>query len=190
MINGNSDLLLKREMSHIYILPIGDVAPEILDGIDQEVVRYFKTQSRLLSPMRVPLYAKDKKRNQYLADIVLKEISLLDFPEAERVVGIISADIYTADLNYIFGQAESPGRNTLVSLFRLDPEYYKEKPNLDLLRDRVIKEIFHELGHAYNLSHCPDKDCVMYFSQTVTDIDIKQGKFCQRCQKLYEIYNS
>jgi len=177
-------------MNHLYILPIGDVVPEMLDHVNQEVARYFKAQCRLLNPMRVPSHAKDRQRNQYQADVIFKEISLLDFPEAERVLGITAVDIYAEDLNYIFGQAESPGRNVLVSSFRLDPEFYKEKQNLDLFQERVAKEIFHELGHTYNLSHCPDKNCVMYFSQTVTDIDIKQGEFCERCQKLHEMYNS
>lgn len=177
-------------MKNIYILPIGEVSQKLLNQIGTAVSDDFAAQCRLLNPMRVPSHAKDKQRNQYLAEVILKEISLLDFPEAERVLGVTAVDLYTEDLSFIFGQAESPGRNTLISLFRLNPEYYQEKLNPDLLKDRVIKEIFHELGHTYSLSHCPDEDCVMYFSQTVTDIDIKQGRFCERCQKLYEMYNS
>jgi len=177
-------------MKQFYLLPIGVVEKTLLVHLQQRLTDYFQAATRLLDPLRLPTHTRNKKRNQHQADLLLREISMLDFPTSEKVIGITAVDIYTADLNFIFGQAESPGKNVLVSVYRLNPEFYGQKPNTDLSQQRVQKEVFHELGHAYHLSHCPDKNCVMYFSQTVTDIDLKQANFCPKCQKLFIIYNS
>ncbi len=48
---------------------------------------------------------------------------------------------------------------------------------------RALKEAVHELGHTYYLSHCADAKCVMYFSNSLADTDIKGAGFCKRCQQ-------
>jgi len=42
----------------------------------------------------------------------------------------------------------------------------------------------HELGHTYGLGHCPDTHCVMHFSNSLRDTDIKSATFCPACQEL------
>ena len=51
-----------------------------------------------------------------------------------------------------------------------------------LFHQRVLKEAAHELGHTYGLGHCPDNKCVMHFSNSLRDTDIKGTEFCPRCQ--------
>jgi archaemetzincin len=40
----------------------------------------------------------------------------------------------------------------------------------------------HELGHTYGLRHCRDPRCVMHFSNSLHDTDVKGAGFCPRCR--------
>lgn len=49
-------------------------------------------------------------------------------------------------------------------------------------RRRALTEAVHELGHTWGLTHCPNSHCVMHFSNTLADTDVKGSTFCPRCQ--------
>jgi predicted Zn-dependent protease len=51
------------------------------------------------------------------------------------------------------------------------------------LRDRLVKEAVHELGHTFGLRHCADWRCVMSSSYGVERLDVKGADFCPRCRK-------
>ncbi|MEM1521389.1 MAG: hypothetical protein QXK42_07610, partial [Candidatus Korarchaeum sp.] len=40
--------------------------------------------------------------------------------------------------NFIFGEAQCPGKAAIISLFRLRPEFYGEEPNRQLFMERSI----------------------------------------------------
>jgi len=42
----------------------------------------------------------------------------------------------------------------------------------------------HELGHTFGLTHCSDPKCVMYFSNSVRNIDMKTDNLCSSCSIL------
>jgi predicted Zn-dependent protease len=94
----------------------------------------------------------------------------------------IMADCYTPGLNLIFGQATLNGREAFVALPRLRPSFYGQSEDLNLFRQRALKEAIYELGHTWGLAHCPDLCCVMHFSNTLHDTDVKTVGFCSRCR--------
>ena len=53
--------------------------------------------------------------------------------------------------------------------------------NHDLLFERCRKEIRHELGHTFGLTHCVDKSCAMSLSITTEHIDRKDADLCRNC---------
>jgi len=53
----------------------------------------------------------------------------------------------------------------------------------DLLRERLVKEASHELGHTFGLRHCADWRCVMTSSHAVERLDVKEAAFCEACRK-------
>jgi archaemetzincin len=69
-----------------------------------------------------------------------------------------------------------------IYLPRLRQEFYGLKPDEPLFHQRIIKEAVHELGHAFGLEHCNNQMCVMHFSNSLTDTDIKQNSFCDICR--------
>ena len=131
-----------------------------------------------------PEHAHDKQRKQYRSDIILKELSTQTSEEeqtVDRILGIVDIDLFHPPLNFVFGEAECPGKAALISIHRLKPEFYERKPDADLLLERTTKEAVHELGHTLGLQHCPNPFCVMYFSNSIFETDRKQSLFCNRC---------
>ena len=82
----------------------------------------------------------------------------------------------------VFGQAYVFGRVSAIYLPRLRQEFYGLKTNNPLFHQRIIKEAVHELGHARGLNHCNKSTCVMYFSNSLIDTDIKEDNFCDSCR--------
>jgi len=124
--------------------------------------------------------ACDPQRSQHLST---KLLALLKKPEGDgRVVGVTEADLYVPGLNFVFGEADPLSRTAIVSLCRLRQEYYGLESDEALLLDRAVKETVHELGHTFGLGHCTDNRCVMHFSNSLADTDLKEAQFCKRCR--------
>jgi archaemetzincin len=129
----------------------------------------------------LPQDAYDRRRNQYLANALLGLAARAAHALANlcaRVLAVTEADLYAADLNFVFGIAQSRGPAAVISLCRLglgaDPP---------LRRERALKEAVHELGHTLGLSHCPNAKCVMHFSNSLADTDRKETVLCPVCQR-------
>ena len=156
------------------LLPIADADRGALSDLTRDLSeRGFSVE--ILAEQPVPGEAYDPRRHQYRAGMFL---DLAQREAGDLVLAVTEVDLYSAHLNFVFGQAESPGRVGVISLYRLragaDPQ---------LFRERVVKEAFHELGHALGLSHCADPRCVMHFSNSLDDTDRKGSTPCRACQQ-------
>jgi archaemetzincin len=169
----------------IGILPIGQADTALLNWIKESLVRVFPDTTCLVIEDGLPLRdeAFDKKRRQYRSSAILNEIQAYAVKKRSlnRVLGVVDADIFVPELNFVFGEAAFPGKAALISLWRLKPEFYAEAPNSELFSARALKEAVHEVGHTLGLRHCPRSSCVMFFSNSIFDTDKKQSLFCDEC---------
>jgi archaemetzincin len=99
-----------------------------------------------------------------------------------RALGITGADLYAPGLNFVFAIADIEGRRAVISLARLRPQFYGSPPDDALFLQRAVKEAVHELGHTCGLGHCRNPRCVMFFSNTLHDNDVKGPGFCTACR--------
>ena len=75
--------------------------------------------------------------------------TLRGFPSSsQQVLGVINEVCYTPGLNFIFNQAAFGGNEAFIALPRLEQSFFGLPEDLDLYRQRVIKEAVHELGHT------------------------------------------
>ncbi len=137
---------------------------------------------RILPALPVPPESFEASRNQYYSTKILK-VMLGEVPrDAFKLLGVTDKDLCIPILTYVFGEAQVGGTAAVVSLARLRQEHYGLTPDRPLLLERLRKESLHELGHTFGLVHCPLRECVMYLSNTVVDVDTRGRDFCTGCQ--------
>ncbi|RLI79900.1 archemetzincin [Archaeoglobales archaeon] len=158
----------------IAIQPIGFVNQKVLGFLKDALSEIFGDVV-LLNPIEIPKECYNKDRRQYFSTCILFRLGTLSV-----TLAVIEHDIYANNLNFVFGEAELNGKRAIISLYRLKPELYGQK-NDYLFKLRALKEAMHELGHVFGLKHCDNRHCVMFFSNSIVDTDIKDWKYCKDC---------
>jgi archaemetzincin len=169
------------------ILSVGKVARDVLQAIQnglREVVP--ETEVAILEmTMPLPSEAYNVSRQQHHSTRILAKMEdYVGVAKADYVLGVTEADLYAPNFNFVFGQAGCPGKVAVISLVRLNPEFYGEPVNTRLFHERALKEAVHEIGHLLGLTHCKNLSCVMFFSNAIKDTDRKGVEFCDDCHVL------
>lgn len=155
---------------------------DLLEYLAASLARAFRAPCRI-RPETVDLeFALDQRRSQYHSTAILQRLERSCDPDA-RILGVATADLYVPVLTFVFGEAQLDGNCAVVSIARLREEFYGLPASQSLVRERLVKEAVHELGHTFGLRHCPDWRCVMTSSHAVERLDIKEAEFCSRCRK-------
>jgi predicted Zn-dependent protease len=114
---------------------------------------------------------------QLNADDMLAEVTRIRRESlADIALGLTESDLYHRDLNFVFGLASFATKSCIVSWHRL--KHPEEK-----FFERLVKECLHELGHVFGLAHCQNRQCVMSFSNSLAEVDMKHASYCANCTK-------
>ena len=168
----------------LYIAPVVFSNTQLLERIAKTLQQTFKTSvNRIsLSLDTDSLYSYD--RRQYYSTGFIEQSAPLTTHIEGKVIIITELDIYVPVLTFLFGEAQLKGKHSIVSVFRLHEEFYTGKTDNELLFERTIKEVYHELGHNFGLIHCNNWDCVMHSSNNVEEVDLKGNIYCKNCLNL------
>ena len=164
----------------ITLKPLGNIADEIMRDLKNRVGGVFHCPVEMEAEIIDLSQAYNSERKQYLSSKLLACLKKPD--QYERVVGIADVDLYVPRLNFVFGEADMASGTAIVSLYRLHQEYYGLASDNTLFIQRATKEVVHELGHTFGLGHCHNNKCVMHFSNSLADTDLKQVHFCNKCR--------
>jgi len=169
----------------VTICPIGSVGEDILDRLATCIETRCGLVCKISQSMGTPQYAYDKRRSQYNSKLIIKSLMQCCPRDTLRHMGVTSVDLFVPILKYVFGLAQVEGQCSIISTYRLRPQFYDNPSDPDLLMERVEKTALHELGHSFGLTHCRDRRCVMYSSTKIEDTDSKRVEFCGTCLELF-----
>jgi archaemetzincin len=169
-------------MKRILIMPFGEINPKTLGSVARDLRGIFQCETVVGEPAPVPERTYNARRRQYHATRILQAMEAQKPDSCDLMLGVIDKDLYIPELNFVFGEADVLVRNAVIGLPRLRQEYYGLDPDPELFLQRAAKEAIHELGHTCGLGHCPDHKCIMHFSNSLADTDVKGPRFCAACR--------
>ncbi|MBI4863916.1 MAG: archaemetzincin family Zn-dependent metalloprotease [Candidatus Riflebacteria bacterium] len=170
-------------MRLIRVLAVGPLDRGLLEALGDGVFRELGAGWEVSPSSLDPGFALDPIRQQYHSTEILARLHALPDEAAWRLLGVTGLDLFIPILTFVFGEAQLSNRCALVSTARLRQEFYGLPPDPERLRERLLKETIHELGHTLGLTHCSDYDCVMAASHGVEWIDLKGSSFCPGCRE-------
>jgi len=165
----------------VCVVAIGNVPPEILEWVENVAVEWFPWPVRRLQALDLPEGSFDTNRGQYQSVEIMKAVARSRPSDAARILGVTEVDLTIPMLTFVFGQAQLDGPVAVVSLCRLRQEFYGLQSEEVLFRERVVKEVLHELGHTFGLTHCADPTCPMSLATHIGLVDGKEQRYCARC---------
>jgi len=168
-------------VSAIYLLAIGSVPSQALDWVEATLAEWCPWPVRRLSALAFPEDAYDAARQQYKSVELMKALARSKPSDAARIIGITEGDLAIPTLTFVFGQAQLDGPVAVVSLARLHQEFYGLPADESMLRERLTKEVLHELGHTFGLTHCEHPSCVMSLATHIGLVDTKDQRYCTQC---------
>ncbi|MEM2981460.1 MAG: archaemetzincin family Zn-dependent metalloprotease [Thermoproteota archaeon] len=173
----------KANVTEILLVPIGNINPSELSFLPAELSKIFRTINFEVerSILKLPSHTYDKARKQYNSTLLLEYLAMVKSRGYGKYLGIVNVDLYARGLNFVFGEAVLNGEDAIISLHRLRPEFYGDPPDSEVFKTRIVKEAVHELGHTFGLTHCENRECVMHFSNSIIDTDLKKAQPCLKC---------
>ncbi|MGE5682185.1 MAG: hypothetical protein ACM34K_15060 [Bacillota bacterium] len=170
----------------ISLAPVEFANTSLLNEVIKEIERVYLTKPKAI---KLPLDTKPafySDRGQYFSTQLIADAIKLTDAIPGKVLMLVEFDLFVPVFTYVFGEAQLNGKHSIVSVSRFHEELYSGKSSEILLRERTLKEVKHELGHNFGLTHCRDWECVMHQSQGVEEIDIKGSDYCEDCLKMVE----
>jgi archaemetzincin len=169
----------------ILIAPVGDFDPQLLAAVVREIGRVFRIPSRVAPLLADLSFALDAGREQYHSTPILRRLADASPPGVLKILALADVDLFIPILTHVYGEAQLGGAACIVSTYRLNagggPHRFAEKTVV-----RVAKEAIHELGHTFNLRHCPDSACVMHYCRSEADVDRKSSDLCRYCRVMLD----
>jgi archaemetzincin len=172
--------LTTQSEHRILISPVGELSIELMDAVTAEIQQVFGFSTETSPILQDLTFALDDKRNQYHSTKILDQLAANAPTNAVRVLAIAQVDLFIPILTHVYGEAQLGGTACIVSTYRLN----EGRSGINISQkyiDRIVKEAIHEVGHTFNLRHCPEPTCIMHYCRNEEDVDRKSDQLCRYC---------
>ena len=169
----------------ITIAPHGEFSAALIEALAGEIRHVFGFAADTESVLQDLSFALDKNRNQYHSTLILERLAADRPARSIRVIAIVQVDLFIPILTHVYGEAQLGGPACIVSTYRLN----EGRSGMNITPkfiERIVKESVHELGHTFNLRHCPEHACIMHYCRSEEDVDRKSDQLCRYCQVMLQ----
>ncbi|MGC2475385.1 MAG: archaemetzincin [Candidatus Sulfotelmatobacter sp.] len=173
-------------MNLVHLLPVGKIDASLLENLRATLSKRIRVECEIHPARLDPGPSYHAERQQFHSSELLQRMQTVILPNDWRLLAIADVDLYIPILKYVFGEAQIGGSCAIVSTYRLRQEFYGLEADDTLLRERLLKESVHELGHTLELRHCEDYRCAMASSHAVEWIDLRESSLCEVCHARVE----
>ena len=168
----------------VAIQPFGHLDASVVKKVQAGIAKRFDVDVVVLSERALPASAYYRPRDRYRAERLLEVLDREAAGKYTKIVGLTSRDISTSTERHadwgVFGLGELDGVPCVVSTHRLE----RGGAGDDVVGDRVVKAVNHELGHTFGIDHCPTDGCLMSDAHgTIRTVDAGDGQFCAACSQ-------
>jgi archaemetzincin len=167
---------------HIIISPTGAIDAEIYKSLRRHIHQIFGYQIEIKPLLENVDFAFNSSRNQYHSTLILEKLAETASGPAVKILAITGVDLFIPILTHVYGEAQLGGKACIVSTYRLREDL--SPVNIQVFKNRIVKESIHELGHTFNLRHCLEKTCIMHYCRSIKDVDRKSDQLCRYCKVL------
>ena len=171
------DLCAVIIMTEIQIVPVGSVDQDILEFLSTTLGETIGAKCVVRRGAVDPTEAFNASRRQYNSTQILSKLLGNETADSGKLLGVADVDLFIPVLTFVFGEAQ-------LENHRLRQQFYGLPADERLFYERCEKEAVHELGHAFGLVHCKMFECVMHFSNSIEQVDMKKTSFCPDCLEL------
>jgi archaemetzincin len=170
----------------VFLWWIGSAAADedLLSAVRGQAEQTFSVGVRCWHGHERPSDSFDARRQQHSSTRILRWLLQARPRHPGKIVGLTDADLFIPILTFVYGEAQLGGRAAVVSTARLSSDS-GFRLDRGLLKDRVVKETVHELGHTFGLIHCSRPSCVMARSVNLVQVDAKDPALCRDCGLRY-----
>jgi archaemetzincin len=169
----------------LQIVPAGAVNLRILEFLNLSLPNTLGLPCAIRNSLIDVTPAYSASRQQYNSTQILGQLVDLDCDGPTKILGVTEVDLFIPILTFVFGEAQLGQRAALISVHRLHQRFYGLPEDEELFFERCEKEALHELGHAFGLVHCREFECLMHYSNSVEQVDLKSNSFCPSCYELF-----
>jgi archaemetzincin len=164
----------------VCVLPLGRIATEreaLISSLREYLAAFFGLEAEVLPPLAPPREAWSAKRRQWDGDRLLGWLETVVPDDAVACGAFIEEDLFSDDLNFVFGVASLEDRVGVYSVARLG-ERYRGAPAGATLERRTLGLATHELGHIFGIHHCTKYRCNMQGSNSLEESDRQPLHLC------------
>ncbi len=189
----------------IAVVPVGRLDAAEIEAAATRAAKPLREPLELREALSVPHASEDATRGQHRAALLLELLSaeVLKLRPGRLVGGtdpapqppsrpsgfvfVTDVDLFTARTDAVFAAMNAPKACAVVSLRRLREAFYHRPADPLRQRSRLVKEILRMAGRMRGTAECPDPQCALARSRSISDVDAKGEKYCRVCeQHLFE----
>lgn len=170
----------------LVLLPLGTFDQNELrqmEELRQFCAAFFQLPTRLDAPIplqNIPSRAgSGVYKTQFDADAILAQQQPRLPDDAVAYLAVTNRDLWSGQLNFVFGLASYRDRVGVYSLARYKTKGAGEPAQLR----RACQVLAHETGHMFGISHCVFYRCAMNGSNSLADADGAPLDFCPACAR-------